>query len=624
MRMLTAGESHGPRLVVILEGLPAGLELAEGAVDRQLWRRQQGYGRGGRMRIEADRARFISGVRHGRTTGGPVTLEIENRDWERWQPVMEPFAGAGGEAAPQPAVEVLADPRLQQVSRVVSVPRPGHADLAGGLKYGHHDLRDVLERGSARETAARVAAGAVAAQLLRALGIQIRSHVLAIGAVQAPSAPDAAYQDPAHDWWQAAEASPVRCADRAASQAMQQAIDQARAARQTLGGVVEVVACHVPPGLGSYAQWDRRLDGLLAQALMSIPAIKGVEIGMGMAAAALPGGEVHDPILPAEPGEDGFFRRPSNRAGGIEGGVSNGEPIVVRAAMKPLPTLYDPLPSLNVLTGVAQKAAVERSDVCAVPAAAVVAEAMVAWVLAGACREKFGGDAMEDLVRAHAEYIQRLEHFIPARLAGGIVLTGMMGAGKTVVGRTLAAWAGVPFLDTDTWVEQTTGLSVAQVFSQRGEAEFRRLEEAAVQEACQLLRSTPAVVATGGGAVLSERNRRALAGAGWVVWLDAPPSVLVDRILQQEGGLAPGEVRPLLQSVVRAGPGDSQAPHVSRQALTQRLAGILKARRAFYAQAHRVVQTAGKTPEQTACEILSWWRGLPGQPRAKASPEAEE
>jgi chorismate synthase len=380
MRFLSAGESHGPVQLAIVEGFPAGVPLTAAAIDAQLARRQQGYGRGQRMKIETDRVTFRSGVRNGRTTGAPITLEVPNKDFANWQLSMSPEPLDPEDAA---RLEAVAGKRITRV-------RPGHADYAGARKYRHEDVRDVLERSSARETTARVAVGALAGVLLAEFGIEVFSHVISIGSVEAaPSSHEAfaALRD-------AAEASPVRCADPGASAEMVALIDQTRSAGNTLGGVVEVIATGLPVGLGSYVQWDRRLDGRLAQALMAIPAIKGVEVGLGFEASRRPGSEVHDPFVPG-------FGRPSNHAGGIEGGISNGQPIVLRAAMKPIPTLIHPLPSVYLDTGEAVAAHFERSDVCAVPAAGVVAEAMVRWVLAEALLEKLGGDSLSEL-REHA------------------------------------------------------------------------------------------------------------------------------------------------------------------------------------------------------------------------------
>lgn len=359
LRMLTAGESHGPCLVAIVDGFPAGVPLDEETINRDLARRQVGYGRGGRMRIERDQVEILSGVAGGRTTGAPVALRIRNRDWENWRDREVP---------------------------AWTVPRPGHADWAGARKYGLEDLRWVAERASARETAARVAAGAVARALLAAVDIAVGGYVEAIGPVRADLAPG--------DWLaraQAAEASDVRCPDPQAAQAMRRAIEEAQAAGESLGGVFVVFAMGVPVGLGSYTQWDRRLDARLAHALMSIPAIKGVEVGDAFANAARPGTEVHDAFVR---GEDGRWRRATNRAGGLEGGVSNGEPIWARAAMKPIPTTGKPLPSYDVRTGEPAPAPYHRADVTAVPAASVVGEAMCCWVLAEALVERYGGDAL--------------------------------------------------------------------------------------------------------------------------------------------------------------------------------------------------------------------------------------
>ncbi|MCL4516352.1 MAG: chorismate synthase [Firmicutes bacterium] len=425
MRFLTAGESHGKALLTILEGMPAGVPLREEDVDHQLARRQLGYGRGGRMKIENDRVEIISGVRHGLTLGSPIAMSISNRDWANWAAVMvpEPEATVGDQSDPAGMADGAGGAgqaeKADKAGRAVTRPRPGHADLAGGLKYAHSDLRNVLERASARETAARVVAGAVARRFLLEFGVEIFSHVVAIGQVMAK---DAEYDK---QELKNADQSPVRCLDNLASQRMVEAIDAAREAGDSLGGVFEVVAIGAPVGLGSHVHWDRRLDGLLAQALMSIPAIKGVEAGAGFAAAALPGSQVHDeifygPVGPTgRPGEaDGFgqpgrpgnpaFYHATNRAGGLEGGITNGEPVVLRAAMKPIPTLYKPLRSVDIYTKEAFAAGVERSDICAAPAAAVVGEAMVALVLAGAFLEKFGGDSLKECRRNWEAYLEEV------------------------------------------------------------------------------------------------------------------------------------------------------------------------------------------------------------------------
>ncbi|KYH31352.1 chorismate synthase [Neomoorella mulderi] len=379
LRYLTAGESHGRGLSVIVEGMPAGVPLTAEEINTWLARRQGGYGRGGRMSIERDRVEILAGVRGGYTLGSPVALFIANRDWANWQEIMAP----GPEA---------------RAERVVTRPRPGHADLAGGLKYHQADLRNILERASARETAARVAAGAVAAALLKELGIELAAHVVRIGPVAVKGAVELSA---ARQAW----GSPVYCADPEASRAMVAVIEEARQKGDTLGGVVEVLAAGVPAGLGSHVHWDRRLDGRLAQALMSIPAIKGVEIGAGFELASIPGILAHDAIAYRE--GQGFYH-PTNRAGGLEGGMTNGEILVLRAAMKPIPTLMQPLPSVDFLTKKPATAAVERSDVCAVPAAAVVAWAAVAWVLAGAVMEKFGGDYLPEIKERMAAYREYL------------------------------------------------------------------------------------------------------------------------------------------------------------------------------------------------------------------------
>ena len=374
LRFLDAGESHGPALTVIVEGLPAGLPVDRAAIDADLQRRQGGYGRGRRMQIESDAVEILSGVRHGLTLGSPVAFVIRNRDHENWRDVMSPEPQ--GDAAKE--------------RKALRHPRPGHADLAGALKYETDDLRNVVERASARETATRVAAGGLARALLGQAGVLVRSHVVRIG--------DAAVVGAPVPWERlySVEASPVRCADAASSEAMVRAIDAARAAGDTVGGVFEVVARGVPAGLGSFAQWDRRLDGRLAQALMSIQAVKAVAVGAGFDAGRTPGSAFHDEILhDASRG----LHRPTNRAGGIEGGVSNGEEVRAQSVVKPIPTLTKPLRSVDLRTLEPRAASIERSDTCVVPAAGVVGEAAVAWVLADALVEKFGGDSLGELLR---------------------------------------------------------------------------------------------------------------------------------------------------------------------------------------------------------------------------------
>lgn len=375
LRFLTAGESHGKGLVTIVEGMPAGLNLSEEYITRDLLRRQGGYGRGGRMDIEHDSAEILSGVRHGLTMGSPIALLIQNRDRENWKQVMS-VSPVDGEVAP------------------VTCLRPGHADLPGVMKYDQDDIRSILERSSARETAARVAAGAVAKSLLDKLNIAVNSHTVCIGGIWADvdDIPD----------WSTVAASPVYCADSHAEKEMMAAIDRAKAAGDTVGGVIEIIAESVPVGLGSHVHWDRKLDGKISQAILSINAVKGVEFGIGFKMAELRGSNVHDII---EPG----WIRPTNRAGGIEGGMSNGQPIVVRAVIKPIPTLVKPLASVDLKTGKAAKAHVERSDICVVPAAGVVGEASLALVLADAILEKFGGDHIAELLQNYQAYLVSTE-----------------------------------------------------------------------------------------------------------------------------------------------------------------------------------------------------------------------
>ena len=390
VRFLTAGESHGRALVVILEGIPAGLALDLDAITRDLRRRQGGYGRGRRMAIESDRADILSGVRTGETIGGPIAMMIENRDWPNWQYTMRVGADVEGE----PAMEG-GGARRAPVTR----PRPGHADLAGIAKYGRADVRDILERASARETAARVAAGAIAKQLLARVGASVTSHVFLLGESALPPGTVVPFERAAA----LPDDSPLRCVDPEIEQRMIAAIDRAKEAGDTMGGAFEVIVRGLPVGLGSYVQWDRKLDGRLAQALMSIPAIKAVGIGLGPEVAARPGSRVHDEIVPDASGAHAMgVARPTNNAGGLEGGVTNGEDLRVSAWMKPISTLMKPLRSVDLTTMTESPAAIERSDVCAVTAAAVVGEAMVALILADALVDRFGGDAVADIERAVA------------------------------------------------------------------------------------------------------------------------------------------------------------------------------------------------------------------------------
>ena len=378
--MLTAGESHGPGLTCIVEGIPAGLELEREAINRDLARRQLGHGRGGRMKIEHDAVEVTGGVRHGRTLGGPIALQVVNRDYANWEERMNPW------------------PVEAEVGEV-HLPRPGHADLVGTQKYGLTDVRDILERASARETAARVAGGAVAKAFLGALGVQVFSHVLQIAAVIAPRRERLTPAD-----FDGVDESPVRCLDADVSHAMVGEIDRLRKANESLGGVFEVRAFGLVPGLGSHVSWEERLDGLLGQAMMSIQAIKAASVGDGVEVAGLPGSQAHDEIFWDE--RRGYYRG-SNRAGGLEGGMTTGEPLVVRAWMKPLPTLTKPLQSVDIATHAPAEALRERTDSCTVPAAGVVGEAMVAFILADAYRRKFGGDHIDDVRAALSHYAER-------------------------------------------------------------------------------------------------------------------------------------------------------------------------------------------------------------------------
>jgi chorismate synthase len=386
LKLTTAGESHGPGLTCIIEGLPAGLELTRDELNRDLARRQLGHGRGGRMKIERDQVEVTGGVRHGRTLGGPIALQVVNRDYANWEERMNPWP-------------------VEAETAEVHLPRPGHADLVGTQKYGFSDVRNVLERASARETAARVAGGAVAKAYLGALGVSVRSHVIQITAVKAPRREALKLEDFDH-----VDESPVRCLDPEATTAMVAEIDRLRKANESLGGVFEVLAFGLVPGLGSHVSWEERLDGALAQAIMSIQALKAVSIGDGIEVAGLPGSQAHDEIFYDE--QRGYYRQ-TNRAGGLEGGMTTGATLVVRGSMKPLPTLTKPLRSVDIATHEPAEALRERTDSCTVPAAAVVGEAMVAFVLADAYRRKFGGDSIDDVRVALRAYEERIEWRAP-------------------------------------------------------------------------------------------------------------------------------------------------------------------------------------------------------------------
>lgn len=376
MRYLTAGESHGPQLTTIIEGLPAGMPLLAEEIDKELARRQKGHGRGRRMQIEKDTVHITSGVRHGLTLASPVALVVQNDDWKHWTKIM------GAEPTDD-----------EEVKRVITRPRPGHADLNGALKYGHRDMRNVLERSSARETTVRVAAGAVAKKLLSLLGIKVASHVVEIGGIKS----EVHAYDSIESLAEITENSPVRCLDPVAEKKMMQAIDDAKANGDSIGGIVEVVVEGMPPGVGSYVHYDRKLDSKLAAAIVSINAFKGVEFGIGFEAARKPGSEVHDEI---EWSEGEGFHRSTNRLGGLEGGMSTGMPIVIRGVMKPIPTLYKPLQSVDIDSKESFTASIERSDSCAVPAAAVVAENVIAWELATAITNQFYADRLDTLIKS--------------------------------------------------------------------------------------------------------------------------------------------------------------------------------------------------------------------------------
>ena len=562
LRFLTAGESHGPALLGILDGMPAGVKLLAEHLERDLQRRKLGYGRGGRMKIEPEVPRILAGVRHGVTIGSPLAVLIENADHAKaWADRM--------------AVEPVAEP-----GREVSLPRPGHADLTGAIKFGHRDLRNSLERASARETAMRVALAAAVRRVLDELDVRVGSFVTSIGTAHAregfPADLEAFAVEDADELALRADRSSVRALDTAADEAFRVQIEEAQKQRDTVGGTFEVRVTGMPPGVGSYTQHDLRLDGLLARALASIPAIKAVELGDGWRNAELFGSRVHDPM---DRGGGGVLRE-TNHAGGLEGGVTNGEPLVVRGAMKPIATVPAALRSVDLATGATDAAHVERSDTCAVPAAAVVGEAVVALAVAEVLLAKLGGDSLAELQAALRRAWQRAR-----LLEGHVFLCGLPGSGKSTVGPPLAAKLGMPFVDLDQQIERTAGRSVPDIFAAEKETGFRAREAAALRAVVTGPRS---VIALGGGAVTTRGIRHWIRRTGHLVWLRAPADLCAAR--------APTG-RPLL--------GTDPAG---------RMAQLAAEREPIYARlADAVVDVAGLSAEQVAAQCGAAVRALEAQ-----------
>jgi chorismate synthase len=560
LRYLTAGESHGAALLGILEGMVAGLPLTAEDLDRDLSRRQQGFGRGGRMKIERDRIQLLSGVRYGETLGSPIALQLPNLDFVNWKDRMRIEPG-----------EAPID---------VSVPRPGHADLAGALKYGHRDLRNVIERSSARETAMRVALGGVARVLLEACGIRVGSYVVGIHRARARSAQEIDPEAAAHDaegLALRADASPVRCLDPEAEPRLIREIEEAQTRRDTVGGIFEVRATGVPVGLGSHVHWDRKLDAALAQALMSLQAIKGVSIGAGFPCVELFGSELHDPILSIE----GRLERRGNNAGGIEGGISNGQPIVVAAAMKPLSTVPRPLPSVDLRSGAETPAHAERSDTCAVPAAAVVGEALVALVLADALLEKLGGDSLAEL--RHALHRARRSE---RRGLGHVWLTGLPAAGKSTLAPLVGSKMGLPSLDLDQEIARESGSTVRDLFAREGEEGFRKREAVTL---ARLAAGPRSAIALGAGSLAGAASRDRVQRTGTLVLLHAPIGELDRRLGSWH--------RPLL---------DATTPDARRE----RLESLGRERARWYQRAELSLDSSSQAPDELAQELAARLRAL--------------
>ena len=551
-RFLTAGESHGKGLSVILEGIPSNLSISEDFIEKDMSRRQKGYGSGGRMKIEKDRAEILSGVRHGKTLGSPISLWIENKDWANW-------------TTPMSITPVDVNEDIKKQTKIV----PGHADFPGTLKFNHKDVRNVLERASARETAARVAAAAVCKKFLNEIGIKIKSRAKSVGWEKSE------IENIDEIDWDFVESSEVRASNANEDISFKKVIDKVKKERTTIGGIFQVIAFNVPLGLGSHTHWDNKLDGKIAQSMVSINAVKGVEIGNGFENTERWGREVQDVIEPNS-SDIRNFSQISNNSGGIEGGMSNGNDIIVNVAIKPIATMTSPLPSVDIMTGEVVEAAYNRSDICQVSRACPVGEAMLALTLTESVLEKFGGDSLQEIKRNYMSYIKTFKK----NMANNIFLIGFSGSGKSSVGKKLAKHLNYNFLDTDRIIEKTTSLSIDETINTKGEKEFRNIETEVLSK---IDFSQNNVISTGGGLPTEKDNIRIMKNNGSIIWLKASIDSIFDRLKNSK------EIRPLIGN------------HIEKE----NIESLYNSRQSVYNIADFSIDTDNKNLDEITKELIS-------------------